>query len=106
MQFCKDCGGVLNLFRNNTSELCSSCIQQKKRIEPSVPHPIQNKKELLAKSELAQAILTVNDGKLILRSKEGWQLWAAPAKNETTLETILKSAELIYGIRSKRKKKS
>ncbi len=106
MQFCNDCGGVLNLFGNNTSKLCSSCIQEKKRIEPPSPQPIQEPKKPLTKFDLADAILTIKDGKIILRSKEGWQLWAAPGESETTLESMLKSAELIYGIRNKRKKKS
>ena len=106
MQFCTDCGGVLNLFGNNTSELCSSCIQQKKRIEPTSPQPTQKTNKPLAKPEIADAILTVKDGKIVLRSKEGWQLWAAPVESENTLESMLKSADLIYKIRSKRKKKS
>lgn len=100
MQFCKDCGGVLHLFGNNTSELCSSCIQHKKEPEPpvAVPQPETN-------DELAESILTVEKGKIVLRSKEGWQLWSAPEGSETQLRTILKSAKLINRIRSKRKKK-
>jgi hypothetical protein len=39
-----------------------------------------------------------------LRSKEGWQLWSASNKSKTTLQSILKSAKLIYKIRNKRKK--
>lgn len=27
MQFCKDCGGVLNLFGKDERELCPACIQ-------------------------------------------------------------------------------
>ncbi len=101
MQFCKDCGGVLNLFGNDSSELCSSCIQHKKTPDPASPPPCQNTDDILAES-----ILIVKNGKIILRSKEGWQLWSAPVESETKIESMLKSARLIYGIRRKRKKKS
>jgi hypothetical protein len=101
MQFCKDCGGVLNFFGNNTSGLCSSCIQHKKKPEPPLPAPPQDGNDLLAESTL-----TVENGKIILRSKEGWQLWSAPGDKQTQLQSILKSAKLIYGIRKKRKKKT
>ena len=101
MQFCKDCGGVLNLFGNNSSELCSSCIQHKKTQDPPPPALCQRNDDILAESTLI-----VKDGKIILRSKEGWQLWSTPVENETKLESMLKSARLIYGIRQKRKKKS
>jgi hypothetical protein len=100
MQFCNDCGGVLNLFGHNTSGLCSSCIQHKKEPEPPLPAPPQDSNDLLAES-----ILTVEKGKIILRSKEGWQLWSAPGDSQTKLQSILQSATLIYKIRKKRKKK-
>ncbi|AGF79867.1 hypothetical protein UWK_03350 [Desulfocapsa sulfexigens DSM 10523] len=100
MQFCKDCGGVLNLFGNNTSELCSSCIQHKKKPETAPPTLQQDNDDLLA-----ECILTVKNGKIILSSKEGWQLWSAPLDSQTNLGSMLKSAKLIYGIRSNRKKK-
>jgi len=100
MQFCKDCGGVLNLFGNDTSDLCSSCVQHKKEPEPIRATPPQEGDELLAES-----ILSVKNGKITLSSKEGWQLWSAPMDSKTTLKSMLKSAKLIYKIRSKRKKK-
>jgi hypothetical protein len=101
MRFCKDCGGVLNLFGNNTSELCSSCIQHKKKPEPQQVSPDPESSDLLS-----EATLTVKDGKITLSSKEGWQLWSAPMESQTELKTILKSAKVIYRIRNKRKKKS
>jgi len=100
MQFCKDCGGVLNLFGNNSSNLCSSCIQHKKKHAPKLVQEIPITHDLLA-----EAIITVENGKIVLRSKEGWQLWSAPGKSQTELQTILKSANLIYTIRNKRKKR-
>jgi hypothetical protein len=99
MQFCKDCGGVLNLFGNNSTGLCSSCIQHKK--EP-VLTPAKATPDFY--DLLSEAIITVEKGKIILQSKEGWQLWSATSESKTTLQSILKSAELIYNIRNKRNK--
>ncbi len=101
MQFCTDCGGVLNLFGNNTSSLCSSCIQHRKEAPPpeAVP-PQQDDNDILA-----EATLCVDNGKIILRSKEGWQLWSAPVDSQTELQSVLKAAKLIYKIRKRRKKK-
>jgi len=98
MQFCTDCGGVLNLFGNNPSGLCSSCIQHKKE-----PEQIQAEATPDTSDLLAESVITVENGKIILRSKEGWQLWSAPDKSKTSLQSILKSAKLIYNIRNKRK---
>ncbi len=101
MQFCKDCGGVLNIFGKNTSGLCSACIQHKKEPEQLAPAP----KPATVDDDLpSDAKLTVENGKIILRSKEGWQLWSAPQETQTELQAILKSAKLIYRIRKKRKK--
>jgi len=101
MRFCKDCGGVLNLFGNNASDLCSSCIQHKKEPEPGPVIPKTEPDDEL----LAEAVLTMENGKIILRSKEGWQLWSAPSESKTAFGSIITSAKLIYNIRSKRKKR-
>jgi hypothetical protein len=98
MQFCSDCGGVLNLFGKSSSGLCSACIQHKKEPEPPKAVPQQENRQ-----ELDDSTLTVENGKIILRSKEGWQLWSAPVNSSTTLANIVKSAKLIHRIRSKRK---
>ena len=79
MQFCKDCGTVLNLFGNNERELCSACIQHKKKIES--PTVFMQKSEPAApKTEtselLADTILSYENNKMVLRSKEGWELWS------------------------------
>jgi hypothetical protein len=100
MEFCKDCGGVLNLFSDNSSNLCSSCIQHKKK-----PDHEQAQEIPIAQDLLAEAVITVENGKIVLRSKEDWQLWSAPTTSQTELQTILKSANLIYTIRNKRKKR-
>jgi hypothetical protein len=76
MQFCKDCGGVLNLFGNDQSDLCSACIQHQKRIN-NPPAPVVPK-EMGRPDLLAEAVLSVENGRIVLRSKEGWELWSAP----------------------------
>jgi hypothetical protein len=101
MQFCKDCGGVLNLFGNNEAELCSSCIQQKKKL---VPKPEKTPSNCQDHDLLAKAVLTYENNKIILRAAEGWELWSSPAEVKTELKTILKRATRIYEIRKKRQK--
>ncbi len=100
MQFCKDCGGVLNLLGNNDHELCSTCIQQKKRFNPvAKPAPEEDNIDLLN-----DAFLSYETNKIVLRSKEGWELWSAPQTTSTNLQTILNRARRIYEIRLKRQK--
>jgi len=101
MQFCKDCGGVLNLFGNNEAELCSSCIQQKKKLAPK---PVKSPKNCQDHDLLAEAVLTCENNKIILRAAEGWELWSSPADTKTELKTVLKRAKRIYEIRKKRQK--
>lgn len=100
MQFCKDCGGVLNLFGNDQSELCSACIQHQKRLSP--PAPVVRKEE--KPDLLADALLSMENGRIVLRSKEGWELWSAPAGVTTDLKTLLARARRIYEIRMRRQK--
>jgi hypothetical protein len=107
MQFCKDCGTVLNLFGKQERELCSSCVQQKKKVPPPAalrdfPGPAAPKAEGF--ELLADAVLCCENNKLILRSKEGWELWSGPSDNQTGLETILARARRIYEIRLRRQK--
>jgi len=102
MEFCKDCGGVLNLFGKNSSELCSSCIQHAKPVLTALAPK-------LVKSEatdiLIDALLSYENGKITLHSKEGWQLWSGPANKKTKMSELIKSAKLIYKIRNRRKAK-
>ncbi len=101
MDFCKDCGGVLNLFGKNSSGLCSSCIQHAKPTESVQPSTISaNATDLLLDSTISY-----ENEKIVVRSKEGWNLWSGPANKTTPMANILKSARLIYKIRQKRKKK-
>ena len=102
MRFCKDCGTVLNLFGNREKELCSACIQHKKEAE--VIHvPVEE--EITEDSGiLASTRLSCENGKIILRSKEGWELWSCSQESTTDLQTILKRAARIYEIRLRRQK--
>jgi len=103
MEFCKDCGGVLNLFGNHSSELCSSCIQHAKST------PVLSAPESPSAEDtdiLLDTVISYTDGKIFLHSKEGWQLWSGSADKQTKMSEILKSAGLIYRIRRKRKKKN
>ncbi|MCP4340977.1 MAG: hypothetical protein GY799_19345 [Desulfobulbaceae bacterium] len=107
MQFCKDCGTVLNLFGNNERELCSSCIQHKKKAEPSpAPAPTTGKSATKAESFelLADAVLSYENNKIVLRSKEGWDLWSGTPGVQIDLKTILARAGRIYEIRLRRQK--
>jgi hypothetical protein len=99
MQFCKDCGGVLNLFGKDERELCPACIQIQKSVMPSPPARPEEENDLLN-----DTVLSFENGKIILRSKEGWELWSAPAGIRTDLKTIFAQARRIYAIRLRRQK--
>jgi len=102
MRFCKDCGTVLNLFGNREKELCSACIQHKKEAE--VVHvPVKDEKES-STNILDETTLSVENGKIILRSKEGWELWSCSQDNTIELKTVLARAKRIYEIRLRRQK--
>jgi hypothetical protein len=105
MQFCKDCGGVLNLFGNDEHDLCSACIQHQKnlarKVEPAAADPkVGGSAELLAGT-----VLTLENGRMVLRSKEGWELWSAAQGMPAELSAMLARARRIYQIRLRRLKK-
>ena len=85
--------------------LCSSCIQHKKTLLSKEPEPGQEAETDVA-DLLGETVITYENGKIILRSKEGWLLWSAAGETQTELKTVLKTAKFIYEIRKKRKKKS
>jgi hypothetical protein len=105
--FCKDCGTVLNLFGKKERELCSSCIQHKKKpdpppasaLTPGLPATKAESVELLA-----DTLLSYENNKIVLRSKEGWDLWSSTPGVQTDLKTILARAGRIYAIRLRRQK--
>ncbi len=102
MRFCKDCGTVLNLFGNREKELCSACIQHKKEVK-IVHIPVKEEKES-STNLLNETTLSVENGKMILRSKEGWELWSCSQDNTIELKTVLARAKRIYEIRLRRQK--
>ena len=99
MQFCKDCGGVLNLFGKDERELCPACIQNQKKVTPPPPARREEHDDLLR-----DTVLSFENGKIILRSKEGWELWSAPPGVQTELKTVFAQARRIYAIRLRRQK--
>jgi hypothetical protein len=107
MQFCKDCGTVLNLFGNNERELCSSCVQHIKKAEPP-PAPLGTSGPAASTADsfelLADAVLSYENNKIVLRSKEGWELWSGTSETQVDLKTILTRAKRIYEIRLRRLK--
>lgn len=100
MQFCKDCGGALQLFGNSKNDRCSSCVQKQKKAHPQNAAASQNKDDGL----LDQAFFTVENGRLVLRSKEGWELWSGSADAQNNLRIILDRSRRIYQIRLRRQK--
>lgn len=105
MQFCKDCGGVLNLFGNNETDLCSACIQHQKKLDlKKDPKPSTQPPPTPSEDPLTGAVLSLEEGRIILRSKEGWELWSAPAGSPAELRTVLARARRIYEIRLRRQK--
>ncbi len=102
MRFCKDCGTALNLFGNREKELCSACIQHKKEAEVvHIPVKTEITKDI---GILSDTKISCENGKIILRSKEGWELWSGSVNSSTELQTIIKRAKRIYEIRLRRQK--
>ncbi|MDK9705984.1 MAG: hypothetical protein OEL83_02935 [Desulforhopalus sp.] len=100
MQFCKDCGGVLNLFGKDDRELCPACIQNRKPVPTPPPAPPREEPA----DFLEDTVLSLENGKMVLRSKEGWELWSAMPGTSTELKTVLSQARRIYAIRLRRQK--
>jgi hypothetical protein len=97
----------ISLERKRERELCSSCIQHKKKpdppptsaLTPGLPATKEESVELLA-----DTLLSYENNKIVLRSKEGWDLWSSTPGVQTDLKTILARAGRIYAIRLRRQK--
>lgn len=99
MIFCKECGGALNLFETHNEEVCYACLRKGiKEEQKPLPVVASDVDPLLA------AILSHEEGKMILRSPEGWVLWSAPDGEYHSLNSIINRARRIHQIRSKRQK--
>lgn len=100
MIFCKSCGGALNLFETHDEEVCYSCLR--KRLPPERPaSPVREGGNI---DLLADAVLSHEDHKFVLRSTEDWVLWSAPDSEVHSLRSILSKAGRIQEIRKKRQK--
>ncbi len=100
MQFCSQCGSVLNLLEFPDEELCFSCRKAEDRsaVIPSSPQKC-GKTEY---SDLQEAVLHIEKNQLVLHSPEGWVLWSGPAEKEIKLGHIHKQANRILEIRKRR----
>lgn len=102
MQFCTDCGSVLNLFEFPDEELCFSC---RKSIEKKEVPPPPQTISTLDVSSLADAVLSHENGQIVLKSQEGWILWSVVDTGSSTMDKVVKRAERILEIRQRRLKK-
>jgi len=100
MLFCRDCGVALGIFGKEEREYCSACVQQHKALPPPPPAPVASGDLDL----LADTVLTLEDGKMVLRSKEGWELWSGSSGLTINLKTLVAQARRIYAIRLRRQK--
>jgi hypothetical protein len=100
MIFCKVCGEALNLFETRDEEVCYTCLR--KGIQQEPPAPVV--RETGNADFLAEVLLGHEDGKLVVRSPEGWILWSAPDSETHSLGAILARAGRIHEIRKKRRK--
>jgi DNA-directed RNA polymerase subunit M/transcription elongation factor TFIIS len=97
MQFCKSCGGVLNLFETNDEQICRAC--EKNKPQKSVA---EKKTPPVNQDDLDNAVFSIENNSIVLKAEEGWVLWSGPADKPVTLGSILKRAHRIHQIRSKR----
>lgn len=98
MQFCRECGGALNLFETNDDGICWNCVRQKEKQHPPVPPQPQPAEA----DELSGAVFCCENDMLMLKAREGWTLWSGPADQPVAFEAIVKRARHIYRIRRKR----
>jgi hypothetical protein len=99
MLFCKDCGVALGIFGKDQREYCAACVQRH-RPQPLPPSAVSSGDVDL----LADAALSLENGKMVLRSKEGWELWSGGSGMRIELKTLFSQARRIYAIRLRRQK--
>jgi len=106
MQFCKECGGALNLFENNDEEVCWCCVQKREKVQPASPLQPSSPLPSTDLDDFAGATFSCENDVLMLTAKEGWVLWSGPLGQPVPFETIIKRARQIYRIRTKRRQHS
>lgn len=101
MQFCSDCGAILNLFEFPDRELCSSCFYTQKDAER---HEATNKPQppCTCTTLPEGSRVFCQDGKINIVSQEGWNLWCGLLSNSYDLDNILQKVGRIYAIRKNR----
>jgi hypothetical protein len=100
MIFCKECGGALNLFQIHDEEVCYTCLRKGiKQEQKAAPARVAEEDD-----PLLTAAVSHEDGKIVLRSPEGWILWSCPDSEAHSLTSIISRARRIHQIRSKRQK--
>ena len=97
MKFCQQCGQTLSILTNSSNEYCEKCTPA-----PVESPPVDDKTE--QPPDIYSATFSCVDGKIMLKSKEGWILWSGNADHEHSLQNIIDRAVPILKIRSKRKK--
>lgn len=97
MKFCQQCGQTLSILTNTNSDYCTECTARPEK-PPTANVNVEQPPDIFS------AIFACADGKILLKSKEGWILWSGSAENEHSLKTIIDRADAILKIRSKRKK--
>lgn len=100
MKFCTKCDKPLEFIESIEGELCSDCVSKSSSVHEAAAKPA------LDLEDLAGASLSVENGKIILKSLEGWTLWSAPVGERTELQTILTRGKRILEIRKKNRKRN
>lgn len=98
MQFCKECGGALNLFESNDENICWTCVRKEEKHKK----PPKEQASSSDVDELSEATLSFENNMLVLKAQEGWILWSGPETQTANLGAIMKRARHIYAIRKKR----
>ncbi len=94
MKFCIKCGKTVSVLNDSASDLCTNCSDKK-----------TEKAGDSKNSDLNSATFSTENGKLILKSKEGWLLWSGAANEIHSFHKITEKAERILNIRNKHRKK-
>lgn len=114
MQFCNDCGAILNLFQFPDKEQCPDCFQKEALLKKEKEIPVQTPApvvEIAAVEEKKATTLpddvtiVFENNKLAIHSAEGISLWSGDISKPQKLSMIIARAERIYNIRAKRNKK-
>ena len=98
MKFCRQCGQTLSILANTRNEYCRQCSSA----QAKPPPPLDINKE--PSVDVFSAVLSCENGKITLKSKEGWLLWSGSKDQEHSLQHVVDRAGPILKIRSKKKK--